>query len=76
MVIGVYWNTLGIAADYNAASLLDRLGAVVMLFAHRLQVIRVIEFYLITFMRLYMIHHASHYNPAHCITVNAKRVTG
>ena len=76
MMIGIYRNTLGIAADYNAASLLDRLGAVVMLFAHRLQVIRVIEFYLVPFVRLDMIHHSSHNDPAHCIAVHAQRVTG
>ena len=59
-MIGIYWNAQGIAADYNAASLLDRLGAVVVLFAHRLQVIRVIELYLVPFVRLDMIHHARH----------------
>jgi hypothetical protein len=76
MVIGVYWNALGIAADYNAAPFLDRFSAVVMLFTHRLKVIRVIEFDLITFVRLYMIHYARHHYPAHCIAVHAQRVTG
>ena len=74
-MIGIYRNTLGIAADYNTAPLLDRFSAVVMLFAHRLQVIRVIEFDLVTFVRLYMIHHARHYNAAHCIAVHAQRLT-
>ena len=76
MVIGIYWNAKSIPADYNAASLFDRLGAVVMLFAHRLQVIRVIEFYLIALVRPDMIHHSSHNDTAHCIAVHAKRVTG
>jgi len=75
-MIGIYWNTLGIAADYNAASLLDRFSAVVVLFAHALQVIRVIEFNLIALVRLYMIHYARHYNAAHCIAVHAQRITG
>ena len=75
-MIGIYWNAQSIAADYNAAPLLDGLGAVVVLFAHRLQVIRVIEFDLIAFMRPDMIHHSSHYNAAHCIAVHAQRVTG
>ena len=75
-MIGIYWNAQSIAADYNAAPLLDSLGAVVMLFAHRLQVVRVIKLYLVTLVRLYMIHHARHDNPAHCIAVHAKRVAG
>ena len=75
-MIGIYWNAQSIPADYNAAPFLDRLGAVVMLFAHRLKVIRVIEFYLIAFVRPDMIHHSSHDNPAHRIAVHAKRVTG
>ena len=74
-MIGIYWNTQGIPAHYNAAPLLDSFSAVVMLFAHRLQVVRVIEFDLVAFVRLDMIHHARHDNAAHRIAVHAQRVT-